>query len=409
MKTQQENRPAWEAYLGTLAWVKGQLDVSSWWAFLRAGSCGVDSGTALEVVAARIAAAGSAVRQGKLLSQCRRAYAHVRANPNAGMAWRPRAAFAPVKAKPSFDLGKLRAFSADWAAHVDAVWLGNRSSVDPAAVSTGQFLDEISEPGDALLLFSTFQSQGQFYWVSDPYDASWYFEEVGAPVIDHRPKRQLTEEEVVGRLSGADGVWFLAQPVDMQEHVNPRERRLDGRAKLSRRSQEAVTSWRYLVLESDEAPARSWLGALVQLPLRIVAIYTSGGKSVHALVRVDAVSKAHWDAFREAVLPGLTILGADPAAVTAVRLTRLPGCRRAGKLQKLLYLNPRASGLLPICALPPRRDVVDGWKRYAESCPGDEDAMSTSEWAAIVRRGLEHYAPCSEVLAGMLGNVKASS
>jgi hypothetical protein len=202
-------------------------------------------------------------------------------------------------------------------------------------------------------------------------------------------------------LSGPDGVWFLAQPVDGQEHVNPRENK-DGKIKMSRRSMESVTSWRYLVLESDKANARHWLAALVQLPLRIAAIYTSGGKSIHALVRVDASCKERWDAECDGLEPILVTLGADPAALTAVRLTRLPGCYRGDKEQKLLYLNPRPSGLLPICALPPKRDVEAEYKRFADSCTGDE---VDPEFKKTVVAGLRHYASQCPALAERLETI----
>jgi len=93
------------------------------------------------------------------------------------------------------------------------------------------------------------------------------------------------------------------------------------------------------------------------LPLPIVAIYTSGGRSVHALVKVDCESKAQFDALRDDLIPVLAPLGADPSAITAVRLTRLPGTLRHGtkdkngkmkpypspRLQRLLYLDPNAT------------------------------------------------------------------
>jgi hypothetical protein len=62
-------------------------------------------------------------------------------------------------------------------------------------------------------------------------------------------------------------VWFLPQPVSGEFLPNPR---LDG--KLSRRSEEAITAWRYAVLESDEADAGEWLRCLVQMPFRIASI-----------------------------------------------------------------------------------------------------------------------------------------
>jgi hypothetical protein len=120
-----------------------------------------------------------------------------------------------------------------------------------------------------------------------------------------------------------------------------------------------------MVVESDEdGIEEAWLNLLVQLPLRIAAMYTSGSRSVHALVRVDMSSKANWDLLRDRMKPMLTRLGADKGVFSAVRLTRLPGCMRQGtekdgvytrfpapRLQRLLFLNPLADWA-PILSLP---------------------------------------------------------
>jgi hypothetical protein len=148
------------------------------------------------------------------------------------------------------------------------------------------------------------------------------------------------------------GVWFMAQPVDGEIHWNPRQE------KNSRRSEESVTAWRYLVIESDKAPKDLWLKALVQMPLRFAAIYDSGGKSIHALVRIDAEGKKHWDAVSDKILPPLVTLGACPGTLSsAVRLTRLAGCMRGEtrQLQRLLYLNDEPDDR-PICEKPLRED-----------------------------------------------------
>jgi hypothetical protein len=199
-----------------------------------------------------------------------------------------------------------------------------------------------------------------------------------------------------------DGVWFLCNPVDGKRHPNPR---LGGKA--SCRSEESVVAWRYLVLESDEAEPGQWLAALAQMPLRTGAIYTSGGRSIHALVRVDAESKAEWDATARRLKPFMTTLGGDPGAMTAVRLTRLPGCYRGqtgpraprlpharrrwvdeplefdeagdptwtptrrteeaptglwtgGRLQELLYLNPEPD-MQSIVERPTRQQIHEAW------------------------------------------------
>ena len=127
----------------------------------------------------------------------------------------------------------------------------------------------------------------------------------------------------IGSTGARKGCGSCANPVDGKRHPNPRQG-----GKLSCRSEESVVAWRYLLLESDKADPREWLAALAQMPLRIAAIYTSGGRSIHALVRVDAASKAEWDAMARRLKPFMTTLGGDPGAITAVRLTRLPGCYR---------------------------------------------------------------------------------
>jgi len=104
---------------------------------------------------------------------------------------------------------------------------------------------------------------------------------------------------------------------------------------------EAVTAWRYMVLESDSATEPLWLNMLAQLPLPISAIYDSGGRSIHALIRVDASTKTEWDAIKRTFVGLLTKLGGDAGALSAVRLTRLPGCLRGKRKQALIYLNPR--------------------------------------------------------------------
>jgi len=149
----------------------------------------------------------------------------------------------------------------------------------------------------------------------------------------------LDRDELASFAKGhADGVWFLANPVDGKEHFNERQQR------MSRRSEESIRSFRFAVLESDCQPLEQWLRILVQLPLPIVSITSSGGKSLHALVRVDANSKTNWDETIRAIKPKLIYLGADANALTAVRLTRLANCYRGNRLQELIYLNPSPSG-----------------------------------------------------------------
>jgi hypothetical protein len=250
---------------------------------------------------------------GKLQSQIRRAYAHVGSEAGAlkSLVKPPKIEFSPEK---------LAAMAAGVQA-VDDEWLASKSLFHPATVSSDRFLALLYENGHHVLVFNKFESQGQ------------YLVEIGPPHPD------LLQH-------GTDGIWFLSNPVDGHFHPNPRQEN-----RLSRRSEESIVSWRYLVLENDIAPSSDWLRALVQLPLKIAAIYTSGGKSLHALVRLDAASKADWDRERDKIKPVVVTLGADPGALTAVRLTRLPGAYRGDQLQRLLYIDDEPDGA-PIVSKP---------------------------------------------------------
>jgi len=303
----------WLAYAASLDWGPGQRDKSSHQAFLRAGSLGIPADFAIKEVARRIEASGGTFNPSKLENQIRRAYEFVnnRASDMGAIVRPPKASFSPET------LNKV----ASAVTGVDEAWLAKRSTLDPSTVSSQRFLESIYMPGERVLMFTLFESQGQCLY------------EIGGRWQPLLPR------------GGPEGVWLLINPVSGEYHPNPRQEN-----KNSRRSEESITSFRYLLLESDVADHGEWLACLAQLPLRIVAIYTSGKKSVHALVRIDAISKADWDLQRNEIKPIVVALGADESALTAVRLSRLPGAMRGDRLQKLLYLNPSADGT-PIISL----------------------------------------------------------
>ena len=76
----------------------------------------------------------------------------------------------------------------------------------------------------------------------------------------------------------------------------------------------------------------------------IVALVDSGGKSIHAILKVDAPNREAWERDIEQGLFSrvLVPLGCDAACRNEARLSRLPGHYRAEKnaWQKLLYLDP---------------------------------------------------------------------
>lgn len=239
---------------------------------------------------------------------------------------------------PTYDAAKAEDYARGCRCPITLDLLAKRSPVAIQAPQTQgtataeQFLESLYRPGEHVLVFTNFKSQGDFLWTVGKGGA--------------RLARQRQVEPVPSKLpsGGHEGVWFLTQPVTGEWTIQT----AGGESRWGRRHGGCVTSWRYLLLESDAAPESVWLRCLVQLPIDITALYTSGGRSVHALVRVDAGSKAEYDGCRDVVRRVLPVLGADPAATTGVRLSRLPGCRRGDRLQRLVWLDPDPPAGVPI-------------------------------------------------------------
>lgn len=268
---------------------------------------------------------------------------------------------------PPYDEEKLR----EYVRGMEAVTREDLKRLSPIPVekgAAGDFFETLYDTGERLLVFTEFESQGQFLY------------QVGAGSCRLGRERGVKAVESPLPMTGRNGVWFLSNPVNgnwmpdraktyyrtvPKGYEGPAERIAEP-AEWKRRKWFNVTSFRYAVIESDVAPENLWLRALVKMPLPIAAIYSSGGKSLHALIRVDAQSKEHWDIIvrgvdghspvrHTSVMTLACPLGADANALSAVRLTRLPFCYREGshskekgyvrygerRLQELVYLNPQ--------------------------------------------------------------------
>lgn len=106
-----------------------------------------------------------------------------------------------------------------------------------------------------------------------------------------------------------------------------------------------VKAFRYALVESDVLPPELFISLLGRLPLPIAAILTSGGRSLHAWVRVNAPDLNEFRRLAAGMLAILCRFGVDPQNKNPSRLSRLPGAIRSiggssdGR-QRLLYLNP---------------------------------------------------------------------
>lgn len=100
-----------------------------------------------------------------------------------------------------------------------------------------------------------------------------------------------------------------------------------------------VTEYRYALVESDSLPPERQRGMVEAMHLPCAAVVSSGGKSVHAIVRVDA--GRDYDLYRkrvEALYAYCRRHGfmPDEANKNPSRLSRMPGVTRRGRRQLLL-------------------------------------------------------------------------
>jgi hypothetical protein len=130
---------------------------------------------------------------------------------------------APAASYDRDALGRVAAACPD----VDEAWLRARSPELPDTVSPPGFLNAVFGPGERGLVFDALRGN-PFTW---------------------RCGRVRSLDEWQRTINTRANVFFLCNPVDGEEHWNPRTKR------TSVRSAESITEFRYAVIESDLAPA----------------------------------------------------------------------------------------------------------------------------------------------------------
>lgn len=142
-----------------------------------------------------------------------------------------------------------------------------------------------------------------------------------------------------------------------------------------------VTAYRFALIESDTMPLDAQYRMYRKLNLPIAAMVTSGGKSIHAIVHIDAANAAE---YRDRVEMLYTILAnkgmvVDMQNKNPSRLSRLPGCIRGTNKQMLVETNVGCVNW-------------DAWLKYNES--------NTDDWPDIVplSEALKDPPPLADVL-----------
>ena len=149
--------------------------------------------------------------------------------------------------------------------------------------------------------------------------------------------------KVMGDCDPEIGAWICFNPVDG-----------------TGRKDANVTSYRYALVECDNMEPGKQLAAIHQMELPCAALVYSGGKSIHAIVRVNAPDYAEYrkrvdHLYAICQKNGLTL---DQQTRTPSRLSRMPGILRAGQKQALLETNVGKS-------------CWEDWCDWVEACTDD--------------------------------------
>lgn len=149
---------------------------------------------------------------------------------------------------------------------------------------------------------------------------------------------------------------------------------------------ENVTAFKYALVESDklEIPMQSALIKEMKLPVAVLV--SSGGKSLHAIVRVDAPTK---DIYRKRIDKLYSVCAkykfiVDTNNKNASRLSRLPGIKRGDKWQYIVDTNLGC----------------ESWEEWEEYIDGELDDLPEPEDLFAAENYNAQLSP--EIIAGIL-------
>lgn len=178
--------------------------------------------------------------------------------------------------------------------------------------------------------------------------------------------------KVMGDCDPEVGAWICFNPVDG-----------------TGRKDANVTSYRYALVECDNMEPGKQLAAIHQMELPCAALVYSGGKSIHAIVRVNAPDYAEYrkrvdHLYATCQKNGLTL---DQQNRNPSRLSRMPGILRAGQKQALLETNVGKSCWEDWCDwveactddLPDTECLADDW--------GDLPPLADALISGVLRKG----------------------
>ena len=226
----------------------------------------------------------------------------------------------------SYELPETPIVGEGWAEHRE-VHVPSGRTWDPIG-ELSRYLEALFTPdeifGYVVASFEKPDKEGRMKWV--PGNSGVYTKKVGDILQQLRQSQKdgYPLESIIGKYNQEAGAWIRFNPLDGNGVNN-----------------ENVTDFRYALVESDSMDIEAQNGLIRQLNLPVAVLVHSGGKSLHAIVKIDANDKKEYqervnylyDICRK---NGMEI---DTQNRNPSRLSRLPGCMRGDKKQFIVDTN----------------------------------------------------------------------
>lgn len=248
----------------------------------------------------------------------------------------------PITEKTVFRMARERGYKPNGRLRIDNGQLGWEDTItaDTAdncklLIDNCQFPQIVDSPTEqfALYLRTLFEPDDHVSYVVESWqdkDGKWKPSRSGSS--DRTAAQLLAELEhypddlgaVLGDWNPEAGAWIRFNAMDGKGAKN-----------------ENVTSFRYALVESDSMTEAQQFELYQKLELPIAALVSSAGKSLHAIVRVDAKTCAE---YRQRVNYLYDFLAKNGCSIdrqnsNPSRLSRLPGVTRGGRMQSIVATN----------------------------------------------------------------------
>lgn len=284
----------------------------------------------------------------------------------------------PVTGGTLYEIAKSYGFSPKLSSH-ELAWddvIGAREKDESVIIDAGWIEGkEIAEPDvwnpkDELMRYlSLFDSTENVGYVTETWEKDG----------KHMPTKgawDRTAGELLAALAVCDDICDVIGDYNREAGAWIRFNPLDGAGVKN----ENVTEFRYALVESDSTELEKQNAIIRELELPVAALVYSGGKSLHAIVRIDAAS---YDEYRARVDYMYSVcqkngLKVDVQNRNPSRLSRMPGVVRGDKKQFIVDMNIGKASYAE-------------WKEWIE---GVNDELPDPEPLTDVWENLPDLAPC---------------